>query len=80
MPRSKKRKQHHEHHMPAGTARESKTRSALTISVIFFGLLGLGIAFFAAGVSIPWLIAGAAAGAAGGYFFGKQIDRSFSKK
>ena len=80
MPRSKKRKHHHDHHMQAGTVKTRKTRSAVVVAMVFFGLLGLGIAFFAAGSSIPWLLIGAVAGAAGGYFFGRQIDRSFAKK
>lgn len=79
MPRSKKRKHHHEQHIPPHTVKSENSRSAVKVAVIFFGLLGLGIAYFAAGASIPWLIAGAAVGAIAGYFFGKQIDRSFSR-
>jgi hypothetical protein len=79
MPRSKKRKHHHEHVVPAGTVKSKKNRSAVTVAVVFFGILGLGIAFFAAGPSVLWLIAGTAVGVVGGYFFGRQIDRSFSK-
>lgn len=80
MPKSKKRKHHHDFHPPAHTAKEEKTKSAVTASAVFFCLLGIGIAYFAAGASILWLVVGAVAGAAGGYFFGQQIDRSFSKK
>lgn len=79
MPRSKKRKHHHEQHLPAGTDKSAKARSAVKVATIFFALLGLGIAFFAAGGSLLWLAAGLIAGAAGGYLFGRQIDRSFSK-
>ena len=79
MPRSKKRKQHHDHPNIPGTSRVDKKSSAITFAVIFFGLLGLGIAYFAAEFSF-WLILGAITGVVGGYFFGKQIDRSFSNK
>jgi len=80
MPKSKQRKHHHESHRPAGTAGAKKSRSAVTVAVIFFALFGMGIAYFATGTAILWLIVGAIAGGTGGYFFGKQIDRSLSKK
>ena len=80
MPRSKTRKHHHDFHPPANAERATKNRSAVSAGIIFFALVGTGIAFFAAGSDPLWLILGAAAGAAGGYFFGKQVDKSFSKK
>ena len=82
MPRSKQRKHHHDqqHHHPVGPKKESKSRSAVTVAVIFFALLGMGIAFFATGSSILWMLLGALLGGVGGYFFGKQIDRSLAKK
>lgn len=83
MPRSKKRKHHHEFQPPANAVKSKKNRSAVLVSLIFFGLIGVGIAFFAvgsSGLNALWLIAGAVLGAIGGYFFGRQIDKSFSKK
>lgn len=80
MPRSKRRKHHHDHQAPAGLVKTGKKRNAVLVAVIFFGLLGLGIAYFAAGASILWLLAGAAVGAAAGYFFGRQIDSAAAKK
>ena len=80
MPRSKKRKQHHDFHPETHATKEKKTKSAVLVAGIFFCLLGIGIAYFAAGVSLHWLLTGAVAGAAAGYFFGLQIDRSISKK
>ena len=80
MPKSKTRKHHHEYHPPANAVKSARNRSAVTVSLIFFALIGAGIAFFSAGSDPLWLITGAVAGAAGGYFFGKQVDRSFSKK
>jgi F0F1-type ATP synthase assembly protein I len=80
MPRSKKRKSHHDYHPPANAAKSKKNRSAVLVAAIFFALIGIGIAYFAAGLNPLWLIVGAALGALGGYFFGHQIDRSFSRK
>ncbi len=80
MPRSKQRKHHHEYRPPANAVKAKKNKSAVLAALIFFGLIGIGIAFFAAGSDPLWLILGAAAGVTGGYFFGKQVDRSFSKK
>ncbi|MBL7700652.1 MAG: hypothetical protein JNM14_00260 [Ferruginibacter sp.] len=80
MAKSKKRKHHHDFHPQPHTAKTQKTKSAVTVAGVFFSLLGIGIAYFAAGASLPWLLAGAVAGAVGGYYFGLQIDKSFSKK
>ena len=80
MPKSKQRKHHHEHAGAPHLVKTDKSRSAVPVAVVFFALLGLGIAFFAAGTSILWLIIGAVAGAVAGYFFGKQMDSSLSKK
>lgn len=80
MPRSKQRKHHHDAYQPhTPVVKKGKPRSAVTVAVIFFALLGMGIAFFATGSSVLWIAIGAVAGGAAGYFFGKQIDRSFSK-
>jgi uncharacterized membrane protein YqgA involved in biofilm formation len=80
MPQSKKRKHHHEYHPPANAEKAKKSKSAVLVAAIFFCLLGIGIAYFAAGASTLWLLTGAVAGAVAGYFFGLQIDKSFSKK
>ena len=80
MPRSKQRKHHHDQQRSGDLVKTGKTRSAVIASMVFFGLIGLGIAFFAAGSSVLWLAIGVIAGAAAGYYFGKQLDRSFSKK
>jgi len=83
MPRSKKRKNHHDYRPPANAVKSKKNRSAVTIAIIFFALSGIGIGYFAAGNSTLWplwLIAGAIVGSIAGYYFGRQIDKSFSKK
>ena len=80
MPQSKKRKHHHDFRPPTNAVKSKKNRSAIMISIIFFVVIGTGIAFFAAGSSPMWLFAGAILGGVGGYFFGRQIDKSFAKK
>ncbi len=83
MPRSKKRKNHHDYRPPANAVKSKKNRSAVSVSIVFFALIGIGMAYFAAGSKpswLLWLVVGAVAGAIGGYYFGRQIDRSFLKK
>lgn len=81
MPRSKKRKNHHYQPTP-NAVKSKKNRSAVTIGIVFFAFIGMGIAYFAGGSDQLWplwLAIGALIGSVGGYFFGKQIDKSFSK-
>ena len=83
MPRSKTRKHHHDFKPPANADRSKKNRSAVPASIVFFALCGIGIAWFAGSDSdlwLVWLTAGAVVGAILGYYFGQQLDRSFSKK
>ena len=83
MPRSKTRKHHHDYRPPANAIRSTKNKSAVSIGIVFFALIGMGIAYFAAGDSslwLLWLVAGAVIGSIGGYYFGRQIDKSFDKK
>ncbi|MGB4843583.1 MAG: hypothetical protein WBP16_03900 [Ferruginibacter sp.] len=83
MPKSKTRKNHHDYRPPANAVKSKKNKSAVTVGIVFFALIGMGIGYFAAGTSqfwILWLIGGAVLGSIGGYYFGKQIDKSFSKK
>ena len=80
MPKSKKIKHHHDYRPPANAVKAKKNKSAVAVAVIFFSLIGLGIAYFAAGSGILWLIAGAGLGAIAGYYFGRQINKSFANK
>lgn len=82
MPRSKQRKHHHDFHPPTHEIKSKKNKSAVTVAIVFFALLGGGIAYFAAGAQSYWplwVLTGAVIGSIGGFYFGKQIDRSFSK-
>lgn len=80
MAKSKRRKQHHDFHPPAHQDKTQKSKSAVLVAGIFFCILGIGIAYFAYGTNLLGLLIGAVAGAIGGYFFGLQINKSFSKK
>jgi membrane associated rhomboid family serine protease len=52
----------------------------IPVAVIIFLLFGIGIAFFAAGYDIKWLIVGAVIGAACGFLFGYQVAKGLSKR
>lgn len=80
MPRSKRRKPHHDQTRQGGLVKTGKNKSAVPVAVVFCALIGVGIAYFASDGSILWLLLGLILGAGGGYLFGKQLDRSFSKK
>ena len=73
-------KKHHpqqQHHAASSKPR----KKAAPVIMIFLGVFGLAIAYFAAGgLNIIALIAGAAVGALAGYFIGNNIDKATSKK
>ena len=81
MPQSKKRPhshpQHHSEHV--NHPKETKKSNAVIAGIVFFSLIGLGISLFLASTDILWLIVWAVVGAVGGYFFGHEIDKAFSK-
>ncbi len=84
----KVRKPHHQYHHGQQQKRvnalpkinSKRANGIVTVVVIIFGLLGMGITFFAAGSDIMWLSAGTVAGLILGYFFGLQIVKGLSKK
>lgn len=88
----KVRKPHHHYHQGLQHKRLKTTTNVapkinskrateiISVVVIIFGLLGLGITFFGGGDSILWLVMGTLVGLAFGYFFGVQIVKGLSKK
>ena len=84
MPESKSRHSHkHPQHHSETTVVHSKPKknnSAIVVSVLFFGFLGLGISFFINSSNMTILIAGAVAGGLAGFLFGYQISKRISKK
>ena len=83
MPQSKNRQEHYQHlqhHNPPKRSGPAKTNNTIIAGIIFFGIIGLGIGFFAAGSNIIALVAGALIGGIGGYLFGRQMNKAFSKK
>jgi hypothetical protein len=82
MPSSKKRQHHHKqqqvnHPMPPGGSKANER--IVTAAVILFAVIGLGIAFFASGGAITWIVAGTVIGGIAGYFFGKAIKKGLLK-
>ena len=71
------KKYHTAQYYPAGSKTKRKTASA--VFIIFLGLFGLGIGYFAAG-TIPALIIGAIIGGVIGYLIGSNLDKMASKK
>jgi membrane associated rhomboid family serine protease len=79
MSQHKKRKPPHHTNTPKQPNNKTYYR-VIPVAVIIFILFGIGIAFFAAGYNIIWLIAGAVIGAACGFLFGYQVAKGLSKK
>jgi len=74
-----KKKKHSPHpHVPQ-IKKDIKKYRVIAVVVIFFSLFGAGIAFFAAGNNVIWLVTGALIGAVCGYFFGRQIVQGLFK-
>jgi len=71
------KKYHQVQYHPAGTKSKRKTASA--VFVIFLGLFGLGIGYFAAG-TITALIIGAIIGGVIGYLIGYNLDKMAKRK
>ena len=86
MPQSKKRHHHHhhqhhqqQHHVPADQQKSVKPNRLINAGMIFFAVLGFLISYFVGDGDISWLLAGTAGGAILGYFFAKQMNKTFSK-
>lgn len=65
-----------QYHAPGA---KSKRKTATAVFVIFLGLFGLGIGYFAAG-SVISLIIGAIIGCVAGYLIGYNLDKMAIKK
>ncbi|MEO8174290.1 MAG: hypothetical protein ABI581_14445 [Sediminibacterium sp.] len=79
MPQSKKRHHHHQHQNPPHTLHVKKIKKIAPVTIIFFALLGAGIAFFGAGLDPLWMIIGIIAGGLLGYLFAIKLDKSVQK-
>lgn len=78
MPHTKKK--HHPSHPPVPPIKkEIKRWRVILVAIILFVLFGAGIAWFAAGNDVTWLISGGGIGAVIGYFFGRQIVHGLFK-
>ncbi|MDP9230709.1 MAG: hypothetical protein M3O67_08565 [Bacteroidota bacterium] len=79
MPESRHRHKHQQHHPQQQHTPKPKTKAA-GVMAIFTTVLGLGIAFFAAGLSYIWMPVGAIAGGVIGYLIGNGMDKAAEKK
>lgn len=85
MPQSKKRHHHHpshpQPHQHVTGNQQHGTRSSRLINagMVFFAILGLLGSYFTAGSNVIWLITGTAGGAIIGYFFARQMNKTFSR-
>lgn len=75
-----KKKKHPEHPPVPQIKKDLKKYRVIAVAIIFFLLFGAGIAFFAAGNNVTWLISGALIGAVCGYLFGRQIVKGLFTK
>jgi membrane associated rhomboid family serine protease len=85
MPESKTRHphKHPQHHSKAPEVHQPKSKKmskAVIATVLFCGLLGLGVSFFIAADSITTLIVGTLVGVVVGFIFGYEVDKNLSKK
>jgi uncharacterized membrane protein len=71
------KKYHPAQYHPASPRSKRKTASA--VFIIFLGLFGMGIGYFAGGTIVA-LIIGAIIGAVIGYLIGYNLDKMASKK
>lgn len=83
MAQSRQRHKHGHHHVQhpptPGVKRHVQTK-AVNIMMIFMGVLGLFVAYIAAGPEWLWLAAGAVAGIAAGFFIGRSMDKAAGRK
>ena len=75
-----KKKKHPEHPPVPQIKKDIKKFRVIVVAVILFLIFGAGIAFFAAGNNIEWLIIGGIIGALCGFLFGLQIVKGLLKK
>ena len=79
MPQSHKRKVHHDQRSTTNIPARQRT-SGHTFWAVLFAVFGLLIALFAGGSNYVYLIIGALAGAALGYFIGTRMEEDVAKK
>ena len=71
------KKYHPAQYHPVGS--KSKRKTATAVFIIFLGIFGLGIGYFAAG-SIASLLIGAIIGSLVGYLIGSNLDKMARRK
>ena len=72
---------HHSHHPhPVTGPRQHAQRKAVSIMMIFMGVLGLFVAYVSAGPDLLWLTVGLVVGIVAGFFVGRSMDRTANNK
>ena len=79
MPQSRKRPGHHDYKKPAGIPTSQRTNGKITWALLF-GVFGVLIAFFAAGLNYPVLVAGAVIAGLIGFAIGRSMEHAASRK
>ncbi len=85
MPQSKKRHHHHrhhqhqQHHVPTNQQKHSKSNRVIYAGMFFFAVLGLLVSYYVSGADTKWMLAGTIIGGIVGYFFARQMNKTFSK-
>lgn len=83
MAQSRHRHKHAHHHAhpphPGAGSRHQAQRRAISIMMIFMGVLGLFVAYVSAGPDLLWLAVGLIIGVATGFLVGRSMDKAASK-
>ncbi|MBO9563950.1 MAG: hypothetical protein J7621_14300 [Niastella sp.] len=83
MAQSRHRHKHAHHHAhpphPGVGSRHQAQRKAISIMMIFMGVLGLFVAYVSAGPDLLWLTVGLIIGGATGFLVGRSMDRAANK-
>jgi len=69
----------HPSHPSSGSRHQAK-RKAVTIMMVFLGVLGLFVAYVSAGPELLWLTLGTVAGIIAGFFVGRSMDKTAGSK
>ena len=73
------KKHHHPQYRQSMASSKAKRKGGTWVFIIFFGVFGLGIGYFAAGTIVA-IIIGVAVGGVIGFLIGHNLDRMANRK